>query len=147
SYRGPWRHALAPAYNKGPSACKARSRRRCCRARSDIVDGGKHGARNVRPPEAARGEFAVRQGGQRLVAERHRARLLDAVEEAGAIVQQPLGQAGSPGKHGGKGESDHIVASDRICCEFDRSFMLVYHSNHGELPHSSNTLLHGTMRL
>ena len=23
-----WRHALAPAYNKGPSACKARSRRR-----------------------------------------------------------------------------------------------------------------------
>src|SRR5262245_580814 len=29
---------------------------------------------------------------------------------------------------------------------FESLFMLVYHSDHGILPHSSNTSLHGTMR-
>src|SRR5262249_32592798 len=86
---------------------RGRSARRRPGRRSGRVETGDHGARNVLALEAAGGELAVGEGGQRLVAQPHRARLLGGGEEVRQVARQPLEQAGCGVDEGGEGEGGH----------------------------------------
>src|SRR5205807_10462385 len=57
------------------------------------AEAGEHGAGDVRTLEPARGELAVRQLRQRVVAQRHGARLLDAGQEGRAVLEEAAEQA------------------------------------------------------